>query len=110
MARSKTGKMARGLRQHQRLAQLHSDACEVAGRRLLSLQGKSAVEGNLLWAAWGWEKLIAAQRAGWEASWAMWSSAFAPWTAKAAQRMVQASLRPVVRKVRSNRAQLRSGG
>ena len=109
MARSKTSKTPRGLRQQQRLAQLNSDAFEVAGRRLLSLPGKSAAQGNRLWAAWGWEKIVAAQRAGWEASWALWSSAFAPWTPKTANRVVQASLRPVERKVRSNRARLRSG-
>ena len=106
MIRSKTGKNAR--RPHQRVVQLHSDASEVAGRRLLSLTGKSAAQSNLMWAAWGWEKILTAQRVGWEVSWALWSSAFAPWTARAGQRLFQASLRPIEQKVRSNRTRLRS--
>jgi hypothetical protein len=108
MVRSKTRNSSQGLRQHRKLAQLHAHASEVAGNRLLSLGGKSAVEGNLMWAAWGWEKFLAAQRVGWEVSWALWSSALAPWTAKAGHRLFQASLRPIERKVRSNRTQLRS--
>lgn len=107
MARLKTSKHAR--RQNQRLVQLNLDASEVAGRRLLSLSGKSPAESNLMLTAWGWEKVLAAQRVGWEVSCALWSSALAPWTAKARDRVVQASLRPIERKVRSNRKRLRSG-
>ena len=109
MARPKTRKTSRGVRAHRELAQLQADAVEVAGRRLLSLGGKSAVESSRLWTAWGWEKFLAAQRVGWEASWALWSSAFAPWTARTGHRLFEATVRPIKRKVRSNRAQLRSG-
>lgn len=108
MARSKTRKSSRALHQHRKLAQLNSHALEVAGSRLSSLGGKSAVESNLMWASWGWEKMIAAQRVGWEVSCALWASAFAPWTAKAGHRLFDASLRPIERQVRSNRTRLRA--
>ena len=107
MARLKTSKRAR--RPHQRLAQLQLDASEVAGRRLILLSGKSPAESHRMLTAWGWEKVLAAQRVGWEVSWALWSSALAPWSAKATDRVVQASLRPIERKVRSNRTRLRAG-
>jgi len=106
MIRSKTSKNSR--RPHQRLAQLQSDASEVAGRRLLSLTGKSAAQSNLMWTQWGWEKILTAQRVGWEVSWALWSAAFAPWTMRTGNRLFQASLGPIERKVRSNRTRLRS--
>ena len=107
MTRSKT--KTRSRRPHQRLAKLQLEASEVAARRLLSLPGKSLGESNQLWSMWGWEKMLAAQRVGWEASWALWSSAFAPWTMKTGERLVRASVRPLEQTVRSNRTRLRAG-